>query len=1031
VTVLFADIRDSTRHIEHLDPEAAMKFLDDGVKLMTDAVHRLGGTICSVSGDGIFALFGAPKSQEHHAVLGCYAGLEIQERARAYPAWASAVRVGINSGEVVVAFVDVDYSLELSAAGAPVHLASRIEALCRPGAVYIGEATYQLASEFVEAHSLGKISIRGIEEKVGCYELTARAAPRSPWESRLSVGLTPFVDRAEELQTANRLVKQAKSGRGQVIALVGEPGTGKSRLAYELVRSDKLKTWLILATGAFTFNVGTTYFAVATLLQHLFEIGEDDPSSEVINKLRRGLDGFGMLSPEKVSPVAALLNIPSKDETWENAEPHERRERMIEIFVELMLRVAQDRPLTLVFEDLQWADDETKMILDRLIGDLANQRILLILTYRPELTHNWAVWPHFRELPINPLNEESAAQLTDALIGDHESLRNLKRLLADRTGGIPFFIEESVRALSSAGLLVGTQGKHRLDCEIDHLTIPANVQAVIASRIDRLAPEEKNVLQMASVIGESSHMPLLLEITGLEEPELNEKITTLANFGFLRTSRLLTGSYVSFGHSLIHDVAYSSILKERRKELHAQLVLIIEVLYSERLSEHIVQLALHAAMGELWQKAAHYYTWAADEAIGRSAYSLAIGFYQSALMSFDQQDQDESIVAKRVDAELNLRRVYGTIGDPSGTLEGLDAVERLAEGLKNKRRLVAVNTLKAIELSHQGETMAAIAAGEKAYRDSASMGDMAIRSSAIASLGVSYYHHGAFAEAVDVLGQIEDYLLRDGRHKRFGASSTMSVRCLGLLVGSLTFLGQFADALKCGEKAYQIAEEVGRPIDLGTVCYFLGFALLHKGDPNAAIGWLERGRNIVHEGDVRYLLPWLESELGLARTLVGNADDGLRLLQGAVEQCDAMGLLYGQARACARSARAHFLLGKLADALNWLNRTLKSSRKYQYQGILIWALQLSGETNAKLGHVAEAAADFDAALALAGQLRSRPDLAHVRLGLGRLDHDQAHLGSAREHFREAMSIYEDLEMPSDVARVRQLIADLGVIRCER
>jgi tetratricopeptide (TPR) repeat protein len=481
-----------------------------------------------------------------------------------------------------------------------------------------------------------------------------------------------------------------------------------------------------------------------------------------------------------------------------------------------------------------------------------------------------------------------------------------------------------------------------------------------------------------------------------------------------------------FRHSIIHDVTYNTILKERRRELHARALHAIERTYPDRLNEYVEELARQATLGEQWAKASTYYVRAAEAAVDRSAYVQSIEFYKQGLSALCHLPDDNAVLQLRLDAELGQRRAYGAIGASKEAFENLDRCEQLARTLNDNRRLTEICTLKAVELCHQGAIDRAIVAGREACSVAEPTHDMSLGSNATVSLGFAYYHHGSFAAAAEALRKVADTIGHDAPHARSGASSTVSVRCLGLLVGSLTFLGDFEAALEYGAQAIEAAEKTNRSIDLGTACYFAGLAHLHKGDFEKAIRVLRRGNAACIKGNVRYMLPWLGCELGYARFLLRHSVSAKELIKESLQQCIAMNLLHGLGRAVIRYAHVCLLLGELAEAHDRAMEALAISRKYHYRAIEVWALQLLGEAKMRRGNLQSGARDLSDALKQATDLGMRPDAAHLRVALAPAFRSARHGTTARQQLLEALGTFATLGMQRYTSRVRKLADRLQI-----
>ena len=589
VTVLFADLKDSTRLIEGLDPEAARQLLDPALHLMMDAVHRYEGTVNQVLGDGIMALFGAPIAHEDYALRACYAALAMQTALRRYSddvrrtqGLTLQTRVGLNSGEVVVRTISNDLHMDYSAVGQTVHLAARMEQLATPGTILLTAATLRLVEGLVQVQPLGPMPVKGLTEPVEAYELLGASALRRRLQVAAARGLTRFVGRQHELDTLSQALEQARTGHGQVVALVGEAGVGKSRLVYEVVHSHRTQDWLVLESASVSYGKATAYFPVIDLLKRYARVEDGDDTRTIRARVTGQVLTLDAALQEALPALLGLLDALPDDSPFLTLDPPQRRQRTLDALKRLLLRESQEQPLLLVFEDLHWIDTETQALLDSLVESLPTVRLLLLVNYRPEYQHGWGSKTYYTQVRLDPLPPASAEALLQALLGDDPSLEPLKRLLIARTEGNPFFLEESVRALVETGVLVGVPGAYRLAQALPTIQVPATVQAVLAARIDRLPPEEKRLLQTAAVIGTEVPFALLQAIAELPEEALHRGLAHLQAAEFLYETRLFPERDFTFKHALTHEVAYGSLLQERRRVLHARIVEALEALAGDR-----------------------------------------------------------------------------------------------------------------------------------------------------------------------------------------------------------------------------------------------------------------------------------------------------------------------------------------------------------------------------------------------------------------------------------------------------------------
>jgi class 3 adenylate cyclase len=604
VTVLFADLKGSMELLADCDPEEARAILDPVLERMMAAVHRYEGTVNQVMGDGIMALFGAPIAHEDHAVRACYAALAMQASVQQYAAEVQRtkgvpiqIRVGLNAGGVVVRAIGNDLHMDYSAIGQTTHLAARMEQMAMPGSILLTPAVLGLAEGFVQVSALGAVPVKGLEVPVDVYELVGASGMQRRLHAAAARGLTRFVGRDTELAALVQALERAGTGHGQVVAVLGDAGVGKSRLVYEFVRSSRLQGWSVLESASVSYGKATPYVPVIDLLKSYCRIDvRDDPRTiraKVTGQVLTLDEGFH----DAIPALLMLLEALPQDSPFLKLDPLQRRQRTLGALKRVLLRESQVQPL-LVFEDLHWIDSETQALLDSLVESLPTARLLLLVNYRPEYQHAWGSKTYYSQLRLDPLLPENAEELLQALLGDDASLGPLKQRLIERTGGNPFFLEESVCTLVETGVLAGESGAYRLAQALRTIQVPATVQAVLAARIDRQPPEDKRLLQTAAVIGHEVPLPLVQAIAERPEAELHRGLAHLQAAEFLYETRLFPEREYTFKHALTHEVAYSSLLQERRRVLHARIVEALEALYPDRLTERVERLAHHAVRGQ-------------------------------------------------------------------------------------------------------------------------------------------------------------------------------------------------------------------------------------------------------------------------------------------------------------------------------------------------------------------------------------------------------------------------------------------------
>ena len=583
--MLFADLKGSMELLADRDPEEARQLLDPVLERMMAAVHRYEGTVNQVMGDGIMALFGAPLAHEDHAVRACYAALGMQAAVQQYATEVQRhhgvplqMRVGLNAGEVVVRAIGNDLRMDYSAIGQTTHLAARMEQMAMPGTILLTPAVLRLADGFLQVTPVGPVPIKGLAEPVEVFELVGATALRRRLQTAVARGLSPFVGRQPELEALQQALARAAAGQGQVVALLGEAGVGKSRLVYEVLQSYHTQGWLRLESSSVSYGKATAYLPVCDLLKAYCHIEDRDDLRTVRAKVTGQLLTLDEALQDTVPAVLALFEALPADHPFLALDPLQRRRRTLEALKRVLLRESQVQPLLLVFEDLHWIDTETQAVLDLLVESLPTARLLLLVNYRPEYQHGWGSKTSYAQLRLDPLPDASADILLQALLGADTSLEPLTPLLMARTQGNPFFLEESVRTLVETGVLGGDRGAYRLAQPLETLQVPATVQALLAARIDRLPPEDKRLLQTAAVIGAEVPWALLHVIADMPDEALCRSLAQLQAAEFFYETSLFPEPAYTFKHALTHEVASGSLLQERRRVLHARIVEALEAL---------------------------------------------------------------------------------------------------------------------------------------------------------------------------------------------------------------------------------------------------------------------------------------------------------------------------------------------------------------------------------------------------------------------------------------------------------------------
>jgi class 3 adenylate cyclase/tetratricopeptide (TPR) repeat protein len=1019
VTVFFADLKDSTRLIEGLDPEAAQQLLDPAIRLMMAAVHRFEGRVNQVLGDGIMALFGAPIAHEDHALRACYAALALQSAIRPYAdevrraqGMVLQLRVGLNSGEVVVRAIGNDLHMDYSAVGQHTHLAARMEQLATPGTILLTAATWQLVEGLVRVNGLGAVPVKGLTTPVEAFELVGVTALRRRLQAAAAWGLTRFVGRQPELAALHQALEQASAGHGQVVALLGEAGVGKSRLVYEVVHSHRTQGWLVLESASVSYGKATPYFPVRDLLKRYAQVEDRDDTRTIRARVTGQVLTLDATLQETIPALLALLDALPEDSPFRTLDPPQRRRHTLDGLKQVLLRESQVQPLLLVFEDLHWIDTETQALLDGLVESLPTARLLLLVNYRPEYQHGWGSKTYYAQLRLDPLPPVSAHELLHALLGDDPSLAPLTQLLIARTEGNPFFLEESVRTLVEIGVLVGAPGAYRLVQPVERLQVPATVQAILAARIDRLPPEEKRLLQTAAVIGMEVPLVLLQAIAELPEETVHRGLMHLQTAEFLYETRLFPEHAYTFKHALTHEVAYRSLLQERRRALHTHIVEALETLSGDRLADQIEHLADHAVRGEVWDKALRYCRQAGAKAMERSAAREAEGYYEKALAALEHLPQHRDLQEQAIDLQLDLRTARAVLGQQARILDDLRTAATLAEALDDPRRLGRISVYMADCFIAVGQYDCAIASCQRALALGAASGDSGTQIWANNYLGLVYFIQGDYRQAMDAFRRTVAALEGEQRYERFGQNVPPAVFSRTFLTLCLAEVGAFAEGRAVGEAVLRIAEAVNQPASLVSAYRGVGHLALRQGNLHQALPLLERAAGICEDMELPFQFSLLAQALGAAYVLGGRMDEAMRLLEPVLEQTTVSGRMNVQAPLLSTLGEAHLRAGRLEEAHTFATRALEHARTYQARSNEAYSLRLLGDIAAHGDppEVEEVEASYRQALALADELGMRPLVAHCHRGLGTLYAATGQHELARTALTTAIDLYRAMEM---------------------
>jgi class 3 adenylate cyclase/pimeloyl-ACP methyl ester carboxylesterase len=611
VTVLFVDVSSFTALSEKLDPEDVHALMDRAFELMLGEIHRYEGTVNQFLGDGLMALFGAPITHEDHSARAVHAALGIQRALGTYRDELLArrgidfrVRMGLNSGAVVVGKIGDNLRMDYTAVGDTTNLAARLLALAEPGQILVSEDIVKAAGPYFALQPVGEVSVKGKTLPVRPYRVEGTRNVRSRLEAESERGLTPLVGREHEQALLRDSFAEAQAGRGQAVFVYGEAGIGKSRLLLEFRHHAEPAGARWILGRCVSYGHTIAHLPVLDFLRDLFGIKEGDGVETMLEKLADGVREAGDEVAWTVPFLRALFSLDPGDAAVKAMIPAQRTGRTAEAVRDLLLVYATKRPLVLVVEDLHWIDPHSEDILRPVLDDMAGAPLMVVLTYRPGYSQTFGERTYFTRITLRALPEaQTRAMVQRVLQGDVPP--EASRLIARRAEGNPLFVEEVAKSLVEDGTLERVDEGYRLARPLTDAHIPDTIQGVIMARIDRLPEASKTALQIASVIGREFTARLVERVAALERGA-RQALGDLRTVELIYEKARLPELEYMFKHALTHDVAYESLLRQKRRELHHRTGQVIEELYPERLPEFYETLAFHFARGESWEQAVDY-----------------------------------------------------------------------------------------------------------------------------------------------------------------------------------------------------------------------------------------------------------------------------------------------------------------------------------------------------------------------------------------------------------------------------------------
>ena len=1014
VTVFFCDVTGFTSLSEQLDPETVHQIMDGCFKILMEEIHRYEGTINQFTGDGVMALFGAPLAHEDHAQRACSAALAVQAGLVDYSRLVEEefgvvfkVRIGLNSGPVVVGAIGDDLRMDYTAVGDTTNLAARMEGLAEPGTIQLSETTYRQVHTYFDCKSLGNVEVKGKKALQPVFRLMGRSKVKSRLEASQAKGFVDYIGRDQEMADLIRSFDRVRQGRGQVVGVVGEAGIGKSRFVFE-TQKEFDSDIRILETRCLQYNANIPLVPVLDLVTDWFGMGKGEPEAVLQDKLSRGLEE---LDPELLTLTPAfrqLLSLPSDDPEWERLSPQEKREKIFDGLSQFFLRLSRNGPIVITADDIQWMDKTSEAFFHHLIGRMPDASILLVLLYRQEYEHAWGGKPIYNQIAIPPLTREESSRFIRAALNSQSVSTEIEALIFSRTSGNPLFMEELCATLIDDRTITLEENRWQLHADADVTHVPDTLQGIIAGRMDRLGENTKTTMQMASVIGRTFGFRLLRQLTGIGDA-VKTYLGKLQNLEFISEKTLFPELEYVFKNIITREVAYSSLLHNRRREIHGQIGRAVEEMYPEQLEAFYEILAFHFSKSGLTDKAVYYLKASGDKAMGNYAAFEAFRFYSQAIDLLEKQGE----TADRV----RLKTLHAIIGPmiilnfPDGSLKRLEDGAALSRKLQDEVSLIRFYSNTGYLNSVRGRHDQGIQFSERAFDRAVQLNDITAMAQTSPDLCLANLSGGRFERVIDVAElMIHAIDKADRKTDNFGGPAivystffTIGGYCKGLL-------GDFDAGLADCRTGLASAGESG---SLFTTCvcrFYTGNLHLARGDWDGAASIF--AQCLEDMGQIRFtqIQAGAKAGLGLAMAHTDNPGKGKSLCGEAIALFKEDDVRWGLSNLRLYQGICAFMARDTEDAKRFfdtaLASTVESQEPYFHAKALIW----SGRLAAGNGRFTEARHLIREGMEMLKRLTVKPDMAMAKLFMG-----EAYLASGQpekavDHLTQAETLFSSMGM---------------------
>jgi class 3 adenylate cyclase/tetratricopeptide (TPR) repeat protein len=1076
VTVLFADVAGYTSLSEKLDPEDVHRIMEGCLHILMEDIHKYEGTINQFTGDGVMALFGAPLAHEDHAQRACYAALDIQKDLAEYGREVRKdfgrefqMRIGLNSGPVVVGSIGDDLHMDYTAIGDTINLAARVEQAATPGEVWLSHETRGLIQGYFSDEPVGEVLLKGKAESQRLYRVIAdRPEVRTRFDAGLRRGMTELVGRRPEMEALRAVFERAKEGEAQVMDVVGEAGVGKSRLIYEFHKSIGPEA-LFLSGVCLQYGRSMNFLPVRDVVKEVFGLRVGMDEETVKGKIKeQSADDLTQFLPFYHN----LLALKVDDPKFNSLNPEGRKYGTFEAVKSLLVNLSQQKPLVVFLEDVHWMDKISEEFFTYLSRCIHGHPIMMLSAYRPEAAPSWAQGAHYQKLGLETLGLNSSIRLVMNLLGGLKLAPALEGKIAEKAGGNPFFMEEIVRELLERGDLVREENRYICRRPLDQIEIPSTIQGVIAARMDRLSEDLKRTTQVASVIGRDFAYKILKSVMELGE-ELRGHLTNLVGLELLYEKTLYPELEYIFKHSLTQDVAYESLLKQRRQEIHGRIARAIEELYAEKLEPHYEILAHHWELSGNPEKAIDYLILAGEKSNQENAVQSARTFLKSALdlsqshkISLDPPVEarvrqglgtasraigDVDTAMEELKKAVEISRQYGlteqemeSLAEQTATIvesrADLEQALRFYDEAGARTRVVGRKAEESLILSYKGNYICTTGCRYQGYLLTRDAEKLALETG---DLRVIYIARFIRAHAERWLGLPEKAVeLTKGIVETMRSMFNLEALSIAIYAHGLALaeIGRIEEAMGILQEGIQTCESLGVKVHLGRLYNCLGYCFMEIQQIEKAKALNSRSRELGRELMEGYPSGRLfageivaHAEVNLMENLfdLGDPDGAWELMKSFEQESRGGDFTRSRDRWGSRmeALAATILLdrGDTAQAEPIVLKNLEMAKREQVKKYEGRFLRLLGEVQMRRGEVDQARASLGEAIRILGEVGNPRQLWQAHGSLASAYERMGRNSEAREQWSNAAGIIRkvdsglaDRQLGQDFLKARQI-----------